>query len=334
MRVAEVFQRMVEPCLERVAVIEVVHTERHDGREFVISHLLRRNILTDFDRRLSRHLAAVRGAGFPAVSVAARVRESADRHGWQACAPEDYPSVPHALAAIARRAVGDRGAADLRLRYHGLEEGEREAKGLTRRVEDEDVTILEQALAGIREVGDFAFLEVTGDFDLVMVKPPEPSLQPIVMDLFNRRLTLPPVLGLTTEHVSVPLFDFQRAVAETAAARTYMATLRHMMIAQKERAVLEFRAAAEQRILDFEHALRGRALDSFRLQAVISLVTRLKAGLGDSLAGLSEDAQITAFDWAEAIESGDHSARPGPEREPLPWPGRVRRGGAAGAAAC
>ncbi|GMG80959.1 hypothetical protein LNKW23_01710 [Paralimibaculum aggregatum] len=329
------FKSVVEPCLERVAVIEVLHTERHEGREFVISHLLRRNIFTDFDRRLSRHLAAVRGAGFPSVSVSARVRERNDRHGWQPCAPADHASVPHALAAIARRAVGETGSANLRLHYHGLGEQEREGQGLRRAIETEDVDILEAALEGCQQVGDFAFMEVTGDFDLIMVKPPEPSLQPIVMDLFNRRLTMPPVPGLTNEHASMPLFDFQRVVSENAAARTYMAALRHMLVAQKERAVLEFRAAAEQRILDFEHALRGRNLESFRLDAVISLVTRLKAGLGDSLAGLSEDAQITAFDWAEAIENGGFRAEPSrPEHEPLPWPGRVRpRGAAAGAAA-
>lgn len=334
MRISPVFQSVVEPSLERVAVIEVLHTERHEGREFVISHLLRRNIFTDFDRRLSRHLAAVRGAGFPAVSVSARVRERADRHGWQPCAPADYPSVPHALAAIARRAVGEVGAATLRLHYHGLDQPDRDAQGLRRTIEAEDVDILEAALAGCQQVGEVAFLEITGDFDLIMVKPPEPSLQPIVMDLFNRRLTLPPVPGLTSEHTQIPLFDFERVMGENASARTYMATLRHMLIAQKERAVLEFRAAAEQRILDFEHALRGRSLDSFRLQAVMSLVTRLKAGLGDSLAGLSEDAQITAFEWAEAIENGGFRTEPTrPEHEPLPWPGRVRpRGSAAGAA--
>jgi hypothetical protein len=31
----------------------------------------------------------------------------------------------------------------------------------------------------------------------------------------------------------------------------------------------------------------------------------VKAGLGGSLNGLSEDAQITALDWSAAIASGD-----------------------------
>lgn len=327
MRASTVFRQVVEPNLERVAVIEVLHEERHEGRDFVISHLLRRNIFTELDRKLSRHLAAVRGAGFPAVSVSVRVRDRASPQGWQPCAPADYSSVPHALAAIARRAVEQTGRATLRLHYHGLDQPEREAQGLRRTVEKDDIDILEAALAGCQQVGELAFLEITGDFDLVMVKPPEGTLQPIVMDLFNRRLTIPPVPGLTSQHVSVPLFDFEKVVAESLEARTYMATLRHLLIAQKERAVLEFRAAAEQRILDFEHALRGRNLESFRLQAVMQLVARLKAGLGDSLSGLSEDAQITAFDWAAAIAAGETGRPYGvePEHETLPFYGRMRR---------
>jgi hypothetical protein len=322
-----VFKRIVEPSLERVAVIEVLHVERHEGRDFVVSHLIRRNIFTEFDRKLSRHLAAVRGQGFPAVSVSVRLREREDPQGWQAAAPVDHPSIPHALAAVARRAVGQSGRATLRLHYHGLEQAEREAQGLRRVIEAEDVDILEAALEGCRQFGELSFLEITGDFDLIMIKPPESSLGPIVMDLFNRRLTIPPVAGLTGEPVSVPLFDFRNVIAENTEARTYMASLRAMLMAQKERAVLDFRAAAEQRILDFEHALRGRSLESFRLDAVVSLVNRLKAGLGDSLSGLSEDAQITAFDWAAAIARGETGRPYGTpqDRERIAFRSRMQR---------
>ncbi len=304
MRATEVFRKIVEPSLERVAVIEVLHVERHEGRDFVISHLLRRNILTEFDARLSRHLAATRGDGFPHVTVSVRVRDRREEGAWQGAAPVDYPSIPHALCAIARRAVGRADSATLRLHYHALEEEERTAQGIRRVIDRDEVEILETALAHCQQLGEFAFLDITGDFDLIMIKPPDGSMRPIVMDLFNRRLTIPPVPGVTGGQVSAPLFEFERTIKETTDARTYLAALRNAMMQHKERAVLEFRAAAEKRILDFEYALRGRPLEDFRLEAVVALVARLKAGLGESLAGLSEDAQITAFDWALTIEAG------------------------------
>lgn len=307
MRTRKVFESIVEPSIERVAVIEVLHVERHDGRDFVISHLLRRNIFTDFDKRLSRHLAAVRGGGFPTVTATVRVRDRRDKSAWQDCPKVDFPSIPHALAAIARRAIGKADSATLRLHFQALDEKDRKTTGLRRIIEREELDILDAALKSCEEFGEIAFLEITGDFDLMMIQPPDPALPAILMDLFKRRLTIPPVPGITADHVSVPLFDFQKVIAENNEARTYMAALRHSMMAQKERAVLDFRAAAEQRILDFERALRGRELQGFRLDAVVSLVARLKSGLGDSLIGLSEDAQITAFDWAAAIERGRYA---------------------------
>ena len=48
-----VFQAVIEPSLDRVPVIEVRHTEHHGGRDIVLSHMVRRNVFTEFDRRLS-----------------------------------------------------------------------------------------------------------------------------------------------------------------------------------------------------------------------------------------------------------------------------------------
>ncbi|MEM9148386.1 MAG: hypothetical protein AAGC57_19655 [Pseudomonadota bacterium] len=320
MRTNKIFQSIVEPTLERVAVIEVLHVERHEGSDFVVSHVLRRNIFTDFDKRLSRHLAAVRGGGFPTVTATVRVRDRREKGAWQTCPSVNFASIPHALATIARRAIGTADSATLRLHYRSLDDDERETTGLRRVIERNDLQILETALKSCEEFGEPAFLEITGDFDLVMIKPPAPELKAIVMDLFQRRLTIPPVPGITSDHVSVPLFDFQKVIAENTEARTYMAALRQSMMAQKEQAVLDFRAAAEARILAFESALRGRRLDGFRLDTVISLVARLKSGLGDGLSGLSEDAQITAFDWATAIDRGAQTqGYHAPfDREPLP----------------
>lgn len=329
MRVSEVFRSVIEPTLERVAVIEVLHVEKHDGRDFVVSHRIRRNILTEFDRKLSRHLAATRGAGFPAVSVQVRIRDREVPDGWTTQEPGSHVSVPHALAAIATRALGTKNErATLRMHYHGLENDRRDTPGMKRVVEREDIETLNAALTTITQFGEIAFLDITGDFDLIMVRPPEGAeLQPVIMDLFNRRLTIPPVEGLTTDSVSVPLYDFARVMQQSSEARTYMAALRHHLISRKEQAVLDFRAAAEQRIMQFDRALNGRPIEGFRMEAVVSLVSRLKAGLGPSLIGLSEDARITAFEWATAVDGGGEAdGEPHPHHEALPFPsGRTPR---------
>ena len=81
-----------------------------------------------------------------------------------------------------------------------------------------------------------------------------------------------------------------------------MAATRRAVLGAKQDAVLDFRAAAERRILDFDGALKGRRLAGHRLEAAAALVRRLKAGLGESLAGLSEHAQLTAFDWQAELD--------------------------------
>ena len=70
-----VFKTFVEPSLERSPVLEVSHVERHQKRDYIVTQTIQRNVFTDFDRKLSRHLAATRGAGFPAFTVAVRVSE-------------------------------------------------------------------------------------------------------------------------------------------------------------------------------------------------------------------------------------------------------------------
>ena len=66
---------------------------------------------------------------------------------------------------------------------------------------------------------------------------------------------------------------------------------------------LDIREAAEGRIIDFNNALAGRELKGYRLDSARSLVSRLQAGLGDTLLGLSEAAQLTALDWAIEVRN-------------------------------
>jgi hypothetical protein len=96
----------------------------------------------------------------------------------------------------------------------------------------------------------------------------------------------------------VSLFDFESAADTVPAVAAYLARARHAVAAAREAAVREFREAAEQRILQFDAALAGRPLTGHRLEAASALVARLQAVLGDSLAGLSEAARVTALEWA------------------------------------
>ncbi|MEL6479330.1 MAG: hypothetical protein AAFR17_18535, partial [Pseudomonadota bacterium] len=73
-------------------------------------------------------------------------------------------------------------------------------------------------------------------------------------------------------------------------------------------AIWDFRAAAEERIFGFDKALAGQPLSDYRLTAAETLVTRLRAGLGDNLLGLSEQAQITALGWARLIRRSKDAA--------------------------
>ncbi|GAG38359.1 unnamed protein product, partial [marine sediment metagenome] len=110
--------------------------------------------------------------------------------------------------------------------------------------------------------------------------------------------------GATITPFECPIHGFAKHVAGNMQAQGYLARARHALVATKEAAVMEFRAVAENRILNFDKALAGRALDGHRLDAAVALVERLKLGLGSNLSGLSEDARIIALDWSSAIAEG------------------------------
>ncbi len=46
MSVSTVFKKFIEPCLERIPVLEVTHLERHEGREFIVTQTIQRNVFT------------------------------------------------------------------------------------------------------------------------------------------------------------------------------------------------------------------------------------------------------------------------------------------------
>ena len=302
MSASAVFKKFVEPCLERIPVLEVTHTERHEGREFVITQTIQRNVFTEFDRRLSRHLAATRGAGFPAFTVAVEVAVKGGSAAPRPLAKAHHASVPHALKGIAERAFRRDGAADLVIHHNDPAAGDRGA-GVARRVTADDTDALEAALEVCRFLGEAEFLTLSGDFDVVIAAPPGEQ-KPMIMHIANGSISMPCATGTGITPFECPLYSFGEQVAGSVLAQGYMATARHALVSAKETAVIEFREASERQILNFDRALAGRPLEGHRLDSAIALVERLKAGLGSNLNGLSEDARITALDWTVSIEAG------------------------------
>ena len=122
---------------------------------------------------------------------------------------------------------------------------------------------------------------------------------------------MPCATGSTITPFECPIHGFAEHAASNMLAQGYLARARHALVAAKEAAVQDFRAAAETRILSFDKALGQRAMEGHRLDATVALVERLKSGLGSSLGGLSEDAQITALDWTTSIATSEGMAATG-----------------------
>jgi hypothetical protein len=308
-----VFKTIVEPGLERIPVLEVSYIERHQGRDFMIVQTVERNVFTEFDRKLSRHLAATRGAGFPAFTVTVAVRETGSDGRPRRLSSSHHASVPHALKTIAESAVTQRGKATLTVHHNEPAAGDR-GSGLQREITTDDVDALAAGLRICRHLGEAEFLAVSGDFDIMMAGPPG-DLKPIVMHLKNGSVTMPCSTGTTITPFESPIHNFTSHAADNVLAQGYLAQARHALVEAKEAAVMEFRALAEQRIHSFDRALDGQPLIGHRLEAAAALVGRLKAGLGSSLTGLSEDAQITALDWSAEMSSESGSMAP---RKPTP----------------
>jgi hypothetical protein len=213
--------------------------------------------------------------------------------------------VPHALRGIANRALGKGETADIYLGSAEAGPDRGEPEGAHRQVTRDDVKALGAALDYARSLGALEFLDISGDYDLLMVAPASADLRPITMDLYRGTMSVPSSFDRMAEPFEGALFDFRRHCTESGAMRAYVAHARQALTAAKEDAVLGFRAAAEDRILNLDRVLAGRSLAGHRLDTVMGLVARLRIGLGDDLAGISEDARITALDWAEAVETSE-----------------------------
>lgn len=291
-----VFARVIEPELERIPVLEVVHSETHDGRAYQVHQMVSRNVFPDFDLKLSRHLAATSGRGFPAFRTDIEVRETNPGGRRREIASAAHGSVPHALLDIARRAVQRRGTVDLIFKHNLTSDDGNAPAGLGRKVGKDELDMLDAALRICRTLGETEFLQISGDFDILIVTPPG-NLAPLTMHLGKGTLTIPGNAGTPFE---CPIITYAKSAAGDGAAQHYLARVRHALVGEKEAAIAAFRATAEARILATNEALGTHAIAGHRLQAVEGLVDRLTAGLGPSLKGLAEDARITALDWRSA----------------------------------
>ena len=298
---ADVFTRVIQADLARIPLFEALHSERFNGSDYLISQVVVKNIFTDFDRLLSRHLAATRGEGFPHYTAFVRFREQGALGKWKSFEPTHHASVPHALRQIADRAVSFGRDEGLMLRHAGRNSAN-EDEGTEIPLEREDVNTLKDALEAFETIGEPEFMEISGDFDIVFCRP-SPEQRPITMYLRKGSASVPSDRSATGTPFECPIAGFRRGIRDDMGAQGYVAAARHALSAAKEAAVSQFRAAAEDQIMAFDRALHGRPLDGHRSDSALSLIARLKAGLGDELRGLCEAARITAMEWQLAVDT-------------------------------
>jgi hypothetical protein len=288
-----IFESLAEPSAERLRLYGIAYEAAAGARSVAVSHLVAKNVFTSFDARLSRHLAAVTGAGLPHATVETRVRELATGRTATQGSLRHAASAPAALAIAARLALGSADRVAVRVgNWNAGDEGLGQERVLTAHA----VEALERALGICARIGVPDFLEISGDLDRVLVRPAGAGVDVMVMDLGRGTVAVPAVEGGSP--VQTSLFDFGSAADTVPAVAAYLARARHAVAAAREAAVREFREAAEECIMRFDAALAGRPLTGHRLEVAASLVARLQAVLGDSLAGLSEAARVTALEWA------------------------------------
>ena len=311
MTVADIFQSVVEPSSEHLGFHGIAHDVNFDGRHFVVTHKISKNVLTEFDVHLSRYLGAVTGKGLPGASVETKIRDVETGRSWNPYPTRNVASIVEAMATAVRLALGSDGKVKARVGpWLSDDAGLDQERPLTIDV----AYALEQAEAVCAQIGGPEFLDMSGDLSRVMVRPQKAKLDMLSMDLDRGTIAVPTTSELAGTAYQGALFGFDKAARQNPAVGAYLSRARHYVALAKEDAIHAFRQAAEARIMEFDSALAGRELTGYRLDSARSLVSRLQAGLGDTLLGLSEAAQLTALDWATEVRQ-------------LPDPNAITRGG-------
>lgn len=301
------FETVIEPSIERLGLFGVAHDVHFDGSNFVVMHKVSKNVFTDFDRKLSRYLAAVHGKGLPNATVQTSIRDVASGRTWSPYAPRHAASVPHALAMAGRLALGSEKAANVRV---GAWMNDTIGADQNYDVTEESIEMLERALGICRRIGSIDFLELSGDFERLLVRPIDSKLDMVSIDLNRGMISIPTVSEMGGAAWQGPIFGFEKAIRQAPAITAFLSRARHFVALAQEDAIQAFREASEERIISFNQALAGRQLSGYRLDGATALVSRLQAGLGDTLLGLSEAAQMTALDWAVQVRDLPADERP------------------------
>ncbi|HSM31389.1 MAG TPA: hypothetical protein VK854_11890, partial [Woeseiaceae bacterium] len=239
----DIFSDVIQTDLARIPLFEALHSEKFNSSEYLISQVVVKNIFTDFDRLLSRHLAATRGEGFPHYTAFVRFREQGTLGKWKSFDPSHHTSVPHALRQIADRAVSFGRNGGLMLRHGGRSSGD-EDEGMEVPLEREDVNTLKDALEAFEAIGEPEFMEISGDFDIVFCRP-TPEQRPITMYLRKGSASVPSDRSATGTPFECPIAGFRRGILDDLGAQGYVAAARHALSAAKAAAVSDFRAEAE-----------------------------------------------------------------------------------------
>lgn len=299
---SEFFDAIIDPSTERLGLFGIAHDITFDGRNFVVLHKVSKNVLTEFDRRLSCYLSAVHGVGLPGAAVETRIRDVTTGRSWSPYPMRHIGSVPEALVLAAELALGPEEQMKVRMGAWTSEEPTLEQE---RAISTDTIAMLQKAIENYKLIGSTDFLDISGDYDRLLVRPIGSSMEVISMDLARGTLAIPATDEQASNAYQGPLYGFDAALRENAVVINYVAKARHGVASAKEEAILKFRELAEERIHEFDAAIGGRPLVGYRVTGASTLIARLQAGLGSSLLGLSEAAQVTALDWADNVSPQD-----------------------------
>ena len=303
----DLFRNFIEPSAEKICLFGIERTEVVDGCKRTVTFQIQKIVFNQFDSKLSRYLASVYGSGLPLASVEFRPEIGLSDQVETPPVVRFVHSVPDALAVAARMALG--GAASVSVTMGAWVDG-KVVQGQQWEITQNTIEILERALAVCRQIGAIEFLDISSSADRVLVQPSDSDLDMVTIDLRQGTIDVPEATGGSAW--TGPIYGFEKAASQVPAVANYLSRARHAVASAKETAIQDFRAAAEHQIMSFNAALAGRPLTDHRLERVTSLVARLKAGLGGSLLGLSETAQMTALDWVVEIDE-----RPGTATRPV-----------------
>lgn len=310
---SDVFEKMIKPGLDSIPVLEVIHSEWCNGVKIRITQTVSRNIFNKFDHKLSDHLAATTGSGFPNCKVTVQIVDLQSRGEPHYLEPTYHDSAPHALKAIADRAFDRIGPVELVLQRGDCNPGQMLPVYHRRKIDSAFLAQFERALQICNHLGTTAFLDLSGEFDAVEVTPPGGELDPVVLNLREGTVQVPSLHGPSKAPFEWPINSFTEHASNNISAQSYVASVRHAIVTEKETAILAFREAADQRIHEFDDALAGRPLEGHWLKGASALIARLRAGLGDTLGGISEGARGKALDWCSEIRQS-RKTKPAPAK--------------------